>query len=674
MKTRQRKRVALRTGTTFLALATGMTASVSLFGATAQATAQTAGLPVSAPRAGLLTYGLSDQGILSVDPATGAYKSGPYLPKLAGLRLGEPDWSPDGNRLALVIVNADNTRGLVTYTVGDQNVQIVENPVPGGAYHPSWTKDGKSIVFQGYSGALHNGPSQIMVIDPTPGSTEKPYLPLEGNCPEIDPQTGPDGGVVFTRTPVLECSGGNGVAYSHNGVTHVFGQVQDWSPALSPDGGTIAWVHNLGTTPSTYQIWTAPTSGGTGVPLPGGPSGTDVIRDLVYSPDGKYLTYTVAAQSGGRREIIPATGGTPVNLGGVAVAGSRMSWQPVFNKNIVRLAGDSRIGTAVSASRFEWADHGVADPARRPAAAAVISRSDNYADALGGAVLAARVGGPLLLTSTGALDPAVTGELSRILAPGAPVYLLGGPAALSPTVEQQAGAHWSAKRVAGVDRFATAVEIARRALALTPPSTPSDPTHILVATGLDFPDALSAGAAAGALGNGVVVLSNGDVLPDATRAFLADPTGTGAQVEVDTVGGQAGKAVPEYVPSVKLPRNSYVRAFSGQDRYDTSYKVANGLVGLRIQPVSAGIVTGANWPDALAGGALLATLHGPLLLYPPTATTPTTAADPWLRRNAANLRTVLIFGGLGALPAAIPNLIAGDIASPGQSTYTENPF
>lgn len=669
MNTRQR--VALRSGAALVALAAAATASVSLLGATAQAT----GLPVSAPRDGVLTYGVSDQGILSLDPVTGAYKAGQYLPKLAGRRLSEPDWSPDGNRLVLVVTNTDGSRGLATFTVGDQDVQMVENPVPGGAYHPSWTKDGKSIVFQGYSGSQHNGPPQIMVIDTAPGSVDRPYLPLEGNCPEIDPQTGPNGGVVFARTPQLPCPGGTGVAYSQNGVTHVFGQAQDWSPALSPDGGTIAWVHNLGTTPDTYQIWTAPTSGGTGAPLPGGPGGGDVIRDLVYSPDGKYLTYNVTTQGiGARREVIPAAGGKPVNLGTSALGGARVSWQPVFNKNIVRLAGDSRIGTAVSASRFEWADHGAADSARRPAAAAVISRSDNYADALGGAVLAARVGGPLLLTPTGTLDPAVSGELSRILAPGAPVYLLGGQAALSPTIEQQVGVHWTAKRVAGGDRFATAVEIARRALALTPPSTPANPIHILVATGLDYPDALSAGAAAGALGNGVVVLTNGNVLPGVTRDFLADPTGTGAQVEVDTVGGQASNAVPDYIPGTRLPRNSYIRSFTGQDRYDTSYKVANDLVSLRIQPVSAGIVTGGNWPDALAGGALLAMLHGPLLLYPPTATTATTAADPWLRKNAANIRTVLIFGGTGALPSTVPSLIAGDIAAPGQSTYTENPY
>ena len=42
----------------------------------------------------------------------------------------------------------------------------------------------------------------------------------------------------------------------------------------------------------------------------------------------------------------------------------------------------------------------------------MISRSDEFADALGGSALAAQKGGPLLLTATNGLDPRVRDELS----------------------------------------------------------------------------------------------------------------------------------------------------------------------------------------------------------------------------------------------------------------------
>jgi hypothetical protein len=116
-----------------------------------------------------------------------------------------------------------------------------------------------------------------------------------------------------------------------------------------------------------------------------------------------------------------------------------------------------------------------------------------------------------------------------------------------------------------------------------------------------------------------------------------------------------------------------VSAYSGPDRYETSYRVASGLLGSH-QPTTAGIVTGENWPDALAGGALLGTLRGPLLLYPSVPTTPTTPTDKWLRSNAANLRTVLILGGPNALAPSTQRLVQGDIAAPGGSVYTENPY
>ena len=75
-----------------------------------------------------------------------------------------------------------------------------------------------------------------------------------------------------------------------------------------------------------------------------------------------------------------------------------------------RIGGADRIDTAIDASRWSSAKTGTGG---RQASVAVISRSDEFADALGGSALAAQKGGPLLLTTTNGLDPRVRDELKQ---------------------------------------------------------------------------------------------------------------------------------------------------------------------------------------------------------------------------------------------------------------------
>ena len=94
---------------------------------------------------------------------------------------------------------------------------------------------------------------------------------------------------------------------------------------------------------------------------------------------------------------------------------------------VTRLAGSTRIGTAIAVSQASF-------PAAGSASAAVLANDANFADALSGTPLALAKGGPLLVTGTDGLDPNVAAELQRTLRPGAPVQLLGGVAALNEAV------------------------------------------------------------------------------------------------------------------------------------------------------------------------------------------------------------------------------------------------
>jgi putative cell wall-binding protein len=280
-----------------------------------------------------------------------------------------------------------------------------------------------------------------------------------------------------------------------------------------------------------------------------------------------------------------------------------------------RLAGPDRDGTAVAVSRDEFV-------APQAASAVVIARSDAFADALTGGPLAVAKKGPLLLTPSGSLDPNTGAEISRVLAPGGTVYLLGGTAALSAAVQTQVSAlGFAVVRIAGADRYATAVQVA---------TAIGNPTTILEASGLDFPDALSAGPAAAAQ-HGAILLTDGAAQTSETATYLAAHPSTRF-----AVGGPAAAADPTAVAVV------------GGDRYATSAAVARAFFPAA---VSFGFATGGGFADALAGGAFSGAQGQPMLLVPTTGPIPE-PIHAFVATHATGVVAAQVFGGVGAVSAS----------------------
>jgi putative cell wall-binding protein len=176
---------------------------------------------------------------------------------------------------------------------------------------------------------------------------------------------------------------------------------------------------------------------------------------------------------------------------------------------LTRISGATRFDTAIAASQDQFTASGSAK-------AVVLARADTYPDALSGGPLAAKVGGPLLLTSSTSLPSAVQAEMIRVLPKGGTVYILGGTSAVSTGVETTiTGLGFAVQRLAGADRFATAVAVA---------GAMGNPTTVFEATGLNFPDALAGGPAAIKSG-GVILLTDGSSQSTATAAYLADHPG-----------------------------------------------------------------------------------------------------------------------------------------------------
>jgi putative cell wall-binding protein len=237
-----------------------------------------------------------------------------------------------------------------------------------------------------------------------------------------------------------------------------------------------------------------------------------------------------------------------------------------------------------------------------------------------------------LLTSSGSLDAVTAAEIERVLPKGRTVYLLGGTSALSDAVANAISAVGDVPtRVAGADRYATAVAIA---------GVMGNPTTVFEASGTNFPDALSAVPAAVAA-HGAILLTDGAAQTAATSAYLnAHATSRYA------VGGPAAFADPAAI------------GLAGADRYATSDAVA-----LAFFPTATGVsvASGANFPDALAAGPVAGAADQPVLLAPVSGALPEPISS-YITTHAGAIASVRAFGGTTALADAVLNEVAQLVA------------
>ncbi|MBS2534115.1 cell wall-binding repeat-containing protein [Catenulispora sp. NF23] len=298
-----------------------------------------------------------------------------------------------------------------------------------------------------------------------------------------------------------------------------------------------------------------------------------------------------------------------------------------------RIAGADRYGTAINVSQKSF-------PKAGSASAVVLATGETFPDALSGVPLATEKGGPLLLTPSKAADPAVVAEIHRVLAPGGKVYVLGGVNAVSDKVVSALGLPAAqVTRVAGADRYGTSLAIANQL---------GNPTgNVVLATGADFADALTAGPFSAMYGGGsgtpaAILLTADRKLSPAVAGFVA-----GAH-SVAAVGGQAVAA------AAHLKNRDASAQFAGWDRYATASLVA----GTFHNPQTVGVATGTRFADALTGAAMLASAHSPLLLTDPVRLPDGTATALHGFSQALAGGSVEVFGG----PAAVSDGVEVQVA------------
>lgn len=293
-----------------------------------------------------------------------------------------------------------------------------------------------------------------------------------------------------------------------------------------------------------------------------------------------------------------------------------------------RLAGSTRFETALEISKSGWTQ----------APAVVLTRGDDFPDALAGAVLAksSKGQGPLLLTDSNSLSVGVLDEIKRLGAQK--VYILGGTGAISSNVETALRSqNLSVQRLQGDDRYQTAASIAKEAVPQAP--------QAYLASGNSFADALSISSYAANQGI-PLLLTDQKTLPDITLQTLKN-LGVSS---VTLIGGE-GVIAPS-VQSALEANHITVSRLSGADRYATNLSVLNTL---SYNTSSIYVATGEDFPDALAGAVLASKQKNPILLVPKTDLSSSDTGYIGVRRIEGSSFTLL--GGVGVIPFGIESII-----------------
>ena len=293
---------------------------------------------------------------------------------------------------------------------------------------------------------------------------------------------------------------------------------------------------------------------------------------------------------------------------------------------VTRLEGADREATAARVAAT-WTD----------ADAIVVATGTAPTDALAAGPAAAALDAPRLLAGASSLAPAALAQVDRLDPDVA--HVIGGTRAVPASVVRQLEDRGvRVERTAGADRYATAAAVARRF------GTPG--RALVVASGEGFADALAASPLAAAQ-RGMLVLTAPDRLPAATRDLLSswDPS------VVQVVGG------PTVVPDARVREISQaagvgVGRLAGPDRWGTGAAVARAL--LEADGFGFGgrawVASGANFPDALAGGPAIERERGLLLLVPPSGALPASVADVLDDTGAGS---VAVLGGPAAVTEAM---------------------
>ncbi|MBZ4665069.1 cell wall-binding repeat-containing protein [Mahella sp.] len=230
---------------------------------------------------------------------------------------------------------------------------------------------------------------------------------------------------------------------------------------------------------------------------------------------------------------------------------------------------------------------------------------DKFADAMASTILAYQYDAPILLVDQNTIPKPIKDTIAKLQPSKA--FIIGGPTVVSDGIKQTLKNDGIVvDRIYGQDRRETAIKIGDRVREKAAFDT------VMIATGYNFPDALSA-APFSALNNvPILFVTNKATEPTLDEINRQALTRWGVK-KVYILGGTG--AISQSLQSDiehTIATGMQVTRISGNNRYETSLNIAKQFDKGDFQGVT--IATGKDYPDSLAGTVLAAKNKTPILL------------------------------------------------------------
>lgn len=254
---------------------------------------------------------------------------------------------------------------------------------------------------------------------------------------------------------------------------------------------------------------------------------------------------------------------------------------------VVRLAGTNRYGTAAAIARQSWPSG---------ADTVFVASGENFPDALSGGALAGSQDAPVLLTKGGSLT-GVTRDAIVALGPER-IVVLGGSEAVSWGVQRSLAEIAPVTRISGGNRYEVAANVV---------ATYASADTVYVASGEDYPDALTAAPRAGGTDQPMLLTKKG-FLPQAA----IDELERLSPRRIIIMGGT--EAVGSGVERTLQGHATTVVRMDGTNRYEVSARLA------RLYPSPSPVVwvaRGDGFADALAAAPAAAKRGVPVVITRP---------------------------------------------------------
>ena len=283
----------------------------------------------------------------------------------------------------------------------------------------------------------------------------------------------------------------------------------------------------------------------------------------------------------------------------------------------------SPIGSTIMTNRISGADrYSTANALSKKFTAAdtvIIASGEKFPDALCAAPLSKQYNSPILLSSSTSLTVETLAEIARLKATKA--IIIGGTGVISLQVEKQlTSAGVTSTRIGAKDRYETSLLVAQQLNA---------PTDVVIASGENFPDALSISGIAAQLNMPVILIGKNGLSTD-TQTYINGIRATNTYI----VGGTdvVSKNIDAQVANpIRL---------AGADRYETNIKVLDQFKAvLNLDTVF--LATGKDFADALSGSALASKSASPVILTGNNLTPQKT----FFNKNSTAINNITVLGG-----------------------------